>query len=172
MEHAAELTRDFIEFSRQKVIAEMWLRLCSCLDGLNEEQIWWRPHERSNSIGNLLLHLNGNVRQWILHGIGGVPFERHRDAEFEERGPVPATELRHRLDETLQDVDALLGRLTEADLLRKHDIQAYRGVSGMSAIYHVVEHFAMHYGQMLYISKMLSGQDLGFYAHLTGRKQV
>jgi uncharacterized damage-inducible protein DinB len=165
--HAANELRDaFISFSRQKLIGEMWPRLCSCLDGLSDEQIWWRPNEASNSIGNLLLHLNGNVRQWILQALGNVENVRHRDSEFQQRGPIPASELRAALDGTLREVDTILEHLTVEDLLRRQAIQVYEDVPAMEAIYHVVEHFAMHYGQILYISKLVRGEDLGFYAHL------
>ena len=151
---------------------EMWPRLCSCLDGLTEEQLWWRPNPASNSIGNLLLHLNGNVGQWILQGLGGAPGERNRDAEFAERGPVDAGKLRQTLERTLKQVDLLLARLSEQDLLQHRDIQVYSNVTGIEAIYHVVEHFAMHYGQILYISKLIRGEGLGFYQHLDPKPEA
>jgi uncharacterized damage-inducible protein DinB len=166
VEQSQELAKTFISFSREKLIEEIWPRLCSCLDGLTDEQVWWRPNETSNSIGNLLLHLNGNVKQWILQGIAGVENIRDRTAEFSEREHIAPAELRRMLAETLSEVDAVLQKLTPEDLLRTHYIQVYADVPAMSAIYHVVEHFSMHYGQILYISKMLRGKDLGFYAYL------
>jgi uncharacterized damage-inducible protein DinB len=166
MDASLELSNAFLSFSRQKLIGEMWPRLCSCLDELTEEQIWWRPNEASNSIGNLLLHLNGNVRQWILQSIGGVENVRDRDSEFRQRTRIPSAELRAALEATLREVDSVLRKLTVHDLLRKHQIQVYENVLALDAIYHVVEHFAMHYGQILYIAKLIGGKDLGFYAHL------
>jgi uncharacterized damage-inducible protein DinB len=166
MDATRELTDAFLSFSREKLIREMWPRLRASLDGLSNDQIWWRPNEASNSIGNLLLHLNGNVRQWILQGIAGIENLRDRDSEFNARTAVPVSELVSALDRTLSEVDAVLEKLTSEDLLRRHDIQVYRDVPAIDAIYHVVEHFAMHYGQILYISKLLRGADLGFYAHL------
>lgn len=145
---------------------EMWPRLCSCLDELSDEQIWWRPNQASNSVGNLLLHLNGNLRQWVLQALGGVENVRDRTSEFEASGPAPGSELRAKLEATLREIDTLLQRLTPQDLLTKHDIQVYQDVPGMQAIYHVVEHFSMHYGQILYISKLVRAEDLGFYANL------
>jgi uncharacterized damage-inducible protein DinB len=159
---------NFIGFSRHKLLEEYWPRTCKCLDSLAEEQIWWRPHESSNSIGNLLLHLNGNLRQWMVGAVGGVKNERDRDAEFAERQKVPAGVLRARLEETLREIDGIFGRLTPADLLKKHTIQGYN-VTGVEAIYHAIEHFGMHHGQILYITKMLKETDLGFYRHLGGR---
>lgn len=168
MDASSELTRAFLSFSREKLVREMWPRVRAAVMGLSNDQIWWRPNDASNSIGNLLLHLNGNVRQWILQGIGGIENVRDRDADFSERGSIPLSDLVSALDRTLLEVDAVLQNLTSEDLLRQHDIQVYPNVRGMDAIYHVVEHFAMHYGQILYISKLLRGEDLGFYAHLTG----
>ncbi|HZQ52414.1 MAG TPA: DUF1572 family protein [Bryobacteraceae bacterium] len=166
MDASQELSNTFLSFSRQKLIGEMWPRLCSCLDELTEEQIWWRPNEASNSIGNLLLHLNGNVRQWILQSIGSVENVRDRNSEFSQRDVIPSAELRVALDATLRQVDGVLQKLTSQDLLRKHHIQVYEDVAALDAIYHVVEHFAMHYGQILYVAKLIRGKDLGFYAHL------
>ena len=166
MEASEALKENFIAFSREKLIQEMWPRLCSSLDGLTDEQIWWRPNEASNSIGNLLLHLNGNVRQWVLQALGGIQNIRDRDTEFRQREPIPVSELRAKLDATVQEVDLLLERLTVEDLLQKHNIQVYEAVPGMDAIYHVVEHFSMHYGQILFIAKLIRGRELGFYAYL------
>jgi uncharacterized damage-inducible protein DinB len=167
MDASSELTQAFLSFSREKLVREMWPRLRAAVEGLSNDQIWWRPNDSSNSIGNLLLHLNGNVRQWILQGLGSIENVRDRDAEFNERGSVPLSDLVLALDRTLHEVDTLLENLSSEDLLRQHEIQVYRDVPAIDAIYHVVEHFAMHYGQILYISKLLRAEDLGFYAHLT-----
>ena len=133
---------------------------------LKEDQIWWRPNEKSNSIGNLLLHLNGNVRQWILAPLGGISDERNRPAEFAERQPIPICELRDGLEATLRQVENILGGIEPAALLKTYDIQDQKGVTGLEAVYHVVEHFGMHHGQILYITKLLTDQDFGFYRHL------
>jgi uncharacterized damage-inducible protein DinB len=161
-----ETARTFLEFSRRKLTVEFWPRICNCLDSLTEEQVWWRPNEASNSIGNLLLHLNGNVRQWIVSGLGGAEDSRNRRAEFSERDHIPLSSLRSKLDETLKEVDRVLQGLQGSDLLRKRSIQGYENVAALEAVYHVVEHFAMHYGQILYITKMLNSEDLGFFRHL------
>lgn len=158
---------EFLAFSREKLIRELWPRMQSVVEPLTDEQIWWRPNEASNSIGNLLLHLNGNVRQWVLGGLGGVEDARDRDAEFRERTHVDSVTLKANLSETLARADQVLEGTSSDELLRKRRIQQYE-VTGLAAVYHVVEHFAMHYGQVLYIAKMLQGQDLGFYAHLAG----
>ncbi len=166
MESSEELTNTFLAFSRRTLIQEMWPRLNTCLDGLTEDQVWWRPNEASNSIGNLLLHLNGNIRQWILQSLGGLANQRDRDSEFAQRDRIPLAQVRSQLDSTLRQVDELLQRLSTEDLLRRHNIQVSPDVPAIEAIYHVIEHFAMHYGQILYVAKLLTGSGFDFYAYL------
>jgi uncharacterized damage-inducible protein DinB len=163
----------FLEFSRTTLIEEYWPRLRSCVESLSDEQVWWRPNEASNSIGNLLLHLNGNVHQWLVGSFDRLNEPRNRPAEFAERRHVPAAELLQRLDSTLRRASDVLSRLTDDELRATYDIQGY-AVSGLHAVYHVVEHFGMHYGQIVYITKLVSAKDLGFYRELdqTGRASV
>jgi uncharacterized damage-inducible protein DinB len=158
------MSRQFLEVSRQE-LAEMRPRLRQVVVSLTQEQVWWRPNENSNSVGNLLLHLNGNVSQWLLRGLGGRAYERQRAAEFAERAALPAAALLDTLERTLAQADEVLGALAEADLLRVVTIQGYT-VTGAKAIYHVVSHFALHYGQILYLAKAMQNRSLGFYAHL------
>ena len=160
----------FLDYSRAKLIDEYWPRMRVCVESLTGEQVWWRPNEASNSIGNLLLHLNGNVRQWLVASFNRQDDTRHRPAEFAGRDPIPARLLLDRLAATLDEAAAVLDRLTAADLAAAMQIQGY-SVTGLDAVYQVVEHFGRHYGQIIYITKMLRGQDLGFYKELdaTGR---
>ncbi len=160
----------FLAFSREKLLGQYWPRLQECAASLNDAQVWWRPNEASNSVGNLLLHLNGNVSQWLVVPFGGGADTRDRPAEFAERGNVAGSELLARLGATMSRADRALAALTESDLLRTLHIQGYT-VTGLTAVYQVVEHFGQHYGQISYITKQLRGQDLGFYSHLnrTGR---
>jgi hypothetical protein len=120
-----------------------------------------------------VLHLNGNVQQWLVASFNGQNNTRNRPAEFVERDEVPSTVLLQKLGATVQDASAVLSRLTEADLIRTYSIQGYT-VTGLHAVYHVVEHFGMHLGQILYITKLLRGEDLGFYKELdkTGRLEL
>ena len=170
--NAAELSVSglFLEFSRRKLLEEYWPRLQGCVEPLAEEQAWWRPNEASNSIGNLILHLNGNVRQWLVASFNRLEDTRDRPAELSERQSIPPAALLERLGATMQDASAVLSRLTEADLLSTFHVQGYT-VSGVEAVYQVVEHFGMHYGQILYITKLVRGDDLGLYRELdkTGR---
>lgn len=166
----ARLSTLFLDFSRKKLLQQYWPRLRSCVEPLTAEQVWWRPNPASNSVGNLLLHLNGNVMQWIVRSFNRQEDKRDRPAEFAAQGGLSAAELLNRLDATMEAVRAVLARLTEADLLAFYDMQGYH-VHGLDAIYQVVEHFGLHYGQIVYIAKSLGGKDLGFYSELnkTGR---
>jgi uncharacterized damage-inducible protein DinB len=119
---------------------------------LTDVQVWWRPNEASNSIGNLILHLSGNVRQWIVGGVGRQPNERNRQLEFDERNVIPKDHLLARLRTVLDEADAVLARLTEADLTEPRRIQDH-DTTVLEAIYHVVEHFSTHTGQILWIAK-------------------
>jgi hypothetical protein len=116
------VSRLFLEFSRRKLLEEYWPRLQGCVASLTETQVWWRPDETSNSIGTLLLHLNGNVRQWLVASFNRVADTRDRPAEFAERRLIPPAELLERLGATMQDASDVLSRLTEADLLSTFNI--------------------------------------------------
>lgn len=160
----------FLEFSRRKLLEQYWPRLRQCVEQLTDEQVWWRPNDASNSIGNLVLHLNGNVQQWLVGSFGKKADARNRPAEFQARSGLSAKVLIDQLGATMQQAAEVLSRLTEDDLLTPLEIQGYK-VNGLQAVYQVVEHFGMHYGQIVYMTKALLGEDLGFYRELnkTGR---
>jgi len=166
----ANVTTFFLEFSRRKLLEQYWPRLRACVEFLTDEQIWWRPNEASNSIGNLMLHLNGNVRQWLVDSFNRRDDKRDRPAEFAAESGLSASALLERLSATMQEASEVLARLTETDLLTPYEIQGYH-VHGLDAVYQVVEHFGLHYGQIAYITKQVRGVDLGFYTELnkTGR---
>ncbi|HET9217816.1 MAG TPA: DinB family protein [Terriglobia bacterium] len=153
---------EFIEASRVFLRDDFLPKLLYCVEKLSDEDLWWRPNEVSNSIGNLVLHLCGNVRQWIVASIGGAQFKRNRDGEFAARGPIPKTELMGSLKQVLAEVDAALAQLEAGQLMGRLKIQTY-DVSTLQAVYHVVEHFSYHLGQILYIYKMRTGTDPQFY---------
>jgi uncharacterized damage-inducible protein DinB len=165
-----ELATLFLEFSRQKLLGQYCPRLRETVASLSEEQVWWRPNESSNSIGNLILHLDGNVMQWLVASFGRIEDQRNRPQEFSERSHVAVHTLLDHLGATMAKAEAVLARLTAADLLAPCEIQGYH-VRGLDAVYQVVEHFGLHYGQIIYIAKSLTARDLGFYKelNLTGR---
>jgi hypothetical protein len=165
-----ELTALFLDFSRKTLFGQSWPRIKECVAPLTQDQIWWRPNDASNSIGNLLLHLNGNVRQWLVASFNKDEDKRDRPAEFAAKEGATAADLLARLGATLDEAAKVLDRLTVGDLLAPYEIQGYH-VHGLDAVYRVVAHFALHYGQIVYITKSLTGTDLGFSKHLskTGR---
>lgn len=137
---------------------------------LSDEQLWWRGNEESNSIGNLLAHLHGNLSQWVLAGLCGRPFERHRGAEFAARGPGSQARskaaLLGDLQATIAACRAGIRALSEADLARVHKIQTYE-LDGYRALFHTVEHMSYHTGQIVLLAK-LHGAVLEFYPQHKG----
>ena len=167
-ETIADFTGEFLRNSRKELRSRRE-RIETCVRKLTAEQIWTRRHENENAIGNLVLHLCGNVRQWIICGVGGASDQRDRDAEFARREPLETEELLSRLRETLDDADGVLNRLRPEDLLSKRKIQVY-DVTVLHAIYHVAVHFSEHTGQIIWATKGLTGEDLGFYGYLNKKK--
>ena len=151
----------FIVQSRELLTNSYLPRIESAIDGLSGENIWWRANEQSNSIGNLMLHLAGNVRQWIVSGVGGAADVRQRQGEFDARKQVSGAELFAKLSGTVHDADRVLATLEPSTLLEPRRIQTY-DVTVMRAIYTVVEHFSMHTGQIILLAKMWRG-ELGLY---------
>jgi len=152
----------FINQSRRYLKEEYFPKIRRSIEGLGPEDIWWRPNEGSNSIGNLILHLAGNARQWVVAGIGGAPDLRERQGEFDRREGLTGDEVLEILWETLEEVDGVLAELPVDSLQEERVIQGLPNTV-LSALYHVVEHFSMHTGQIIYISKLRMGRDLEFY---------
>ena len=150
---------------KRRLFEESMPRLEKCLAELEEEEVWARPNEHSNSVGNLILHLQGNVSQWILSGLGGQPDTRKRQAEFDEQGPLPKTVIWKNLETTMDEVARALDEVQPEDLLEYHDVQVYRE-SGLSILIHVVEHFSYHVGQVSYLVKARKNIDLGYYSDI------
>jgi uncharacterized damage-inducible protein DinB len=142
-----------------------------CLEKLADEQIWWRANEESNSIGNLVLHLCGNARQWIICGVGGQPDSRDRDSEFAQRETIPRDELFELLHSTLNEVQSILRNLDPSLLLEHRKIQG-NDVELLEAIFHVTEHFSMHAGQIFLLTKLMTATDLRFYDFEAGAPVV
>jgi len=172
-DHIAEsdVAAAFVAESRRRLRREYLPKIRRATRSLRVADVWWRPNPASNSIGNLLLHLDGNVRQWVVHGIGGASDIRRRDAEFEAARGAGAAALVRRLATTLAAADAVLARLDSTALLRRRTIQGYR-ITTLQAVYHVVEHFAGHTGQILYIAKARLDRDLALYPHLSRHRRA
>src|SRR4051812_31192813 len=149
-----DIATPFLERSRHYLAFEYPTKIRHCLDALPASALWRRTDEGSNSIGNLLLHLAGNVRQWIVSAVGGAPDARYRSGEFTAREGASADELFAALRATIDEADAVIAALTPAALLDRRTIQG-RDVSVLEAVYHVVEHFALHTGQIILVTKQL-----------------
>ena len=158
------IDRIFLDVSRKK-LEQLCSRIETCLGKLNEEQVWARGSDNENAVGNLVLHLSGNVRQWIISGVGGKPDVRVRDREFSARGGIEVAELFERLRGTVEEAAGVLERVTAERLTETVRIQSYE-ITVLEAVAHVVEHFSQHTGQIMFATKMLTGEDLGFYRHL------
>jgi uncharacterized damage-inducible protein DinB len=152
----------FLRCAHDFLLGDYLPKIEHCLEKLTDEQIWWRPNEESNSIGNLILHLCGNVRQWILSGIGSAPDHRDRDSEFAQREVITRAELRNLLRSTLKEVGTVLRTLDPEIILEHRKIQG-NDVEILEAIFHVTEHFSMHTGQIIMLTKMFTASDLRFY---------
>ena len=152
----------FIKEIELRLFDESLPRILSCVDQLSNEQVWWRPNENSNSIGNLILHLTGNVNQWINSGLGGVEDHRKRQAEFDERQVIPKERLVSNLQKIMMMAKEIIRELPEEELLKIRPVQTFKE-SGLSILIHVTEHFSYHTGQIAYITKMIKDGQLGFY---------
>jgi len=160
-----QISEVFLSFSVRK-LKLLSSRIDDCLSRLTDEQVWARSGENANAIGNLVLHLCGNVRQWSVSGIAGEPDIRQRDAEFAAREGASASDLRSLLKKTIDDAIAIIEKLPPERMTQSVSIQKY-DLTVLEAVYTVVEHFAQHTGQIIFATKLYSGADLGYYAHLS-----
>lgn len=164
MEHKSE---SFVECARYFLGTQYRTQIRLAVEALSDRDIWWRANDQSNSIGNLLLHLNGNVRQWILGGIGREPNDRYRAGEFAARSGPPASTLLAELDRTLDDADRVLAALSDEQLRETRTIQG-RDITVLNAIFHVVEHFSGHLGQIILLAKLRAPGAITFYEDAGG----
>lgn len=152
----------FLEFAGRRM--EMSERdILRCVEMLTEEQMWRRGGEHENSVANLLLHLAGNVRQWILHGIDGQPDVRERDDEFSLEPTVTAKEARAVFVETLAESRRVIAAVSAERLLEVIDPQptgTWRHLTVLEAIFQVVGHVQLHAGQIIVLTKQMAAKDL------------
>jgi hypothetical protein len=162
-----DIARAFLERSRHYLVREYPTKIQRCLDVLPADVLWRRDDESGNSIGNLLLHLSGNVRQWIVSGVGGAPDARQRSSEFSAREGADASELMAGLRGTLREVDEVLASLDERSLGEARRIQG-RDVNVLDAVYPGAEHFSMHTGQIILLTKRYAPGRVQFYEDAGG----
>ena len=156
----------FLNYSADQLLT-LSGRIEDCLGRLSAEQVWTRNSDNQNAAGNIVLHLCGNVRQWIIAGVGDQPDVRDRDSEFAARGGLQPAELAAKLKATVNEAAAVIRALPSERLSQRKTIQKVYDTTLMEAIYHVVEHFAQHTGQIIFATKLLTGEDLAYYKHLS-----
>ena len=154
-------TRSFIQHSQKLLEKDYLPKIQACLEILPEADLWWRPNDISNSVGNLLLHLAGNLNQWVVVGVGSGEDHRRRDREFSASEGKDAVTLYQELQQTVRQATQALETLNTDSLNQKVTIQGIE-VTVLGAIYHAVEHFSMHVGQIIFITKLRTGTDLNF----------
>jgi len=154
----------FLDYSARK-LRQLGGRIEDCLGRLTAEQIWVRHAESENAVANLVLHLSGNVREWIVSAVGGQPDVRQRDAEFAARGGWAVDGLAKHLHAAVEDAAGVIETLAPERLAERVAVQGYN-VTVLEAIYHAVEHFSGHTGQIVYATKLLTGEDLEYYKYL------
>ncbi len=160
----------FLRHARFRLREDYPVKIKGVMAELSDEQIWWRPNEVSNSIGNLILHLSGNIRQWLIAGVGKAIDVRNRSSEFAERKQIGKEDLLNLLTATLEEADAVLAKMETDTLAAKSDepLQRHCVPQGftqtvLDAVFHVVEHFSYHTGQIVFIAKQRDGERIEFY---------
>ena len=157
----------FLSRSRYWLTKEYPIKLRHCVNALPRSAVWARPNQSSNSVGNLLVHLTGNVTEWILGGIGGRSIARYRAGEFAQTDGADGSKLLDNLEAVMREADAILAGLTDQDLGRSIVIQD-RDTTVLAAVYHVVEHFSMHTGQIIFLTKIYVPDKIHFYEDAGG----
>lgn len=147
----------------QRIYTESYSRIFKCLSLLDDEMLWKKFSPQVPSVGNLILHLCGNARQWILSGLGDQADNRLRDKEFEVHQNIKKTDLIFLMENLRVNLNQCLREMPESRLAQIHQIQGFRE-SGFSVIIHVIEHFSYHTGQITTLTKLHTGVETGFYS--------
>jgi|SRR5579863_2458122 len=153
---------EFIDQSL-KTIDENTMKIKACMKQLDESEIWFRHNEHVNSVGNIILHLCGNIRQYIISSLGGAPDIRERDLEFSTEGGFTNADLTAKWQETIREAKMIIARANPENLLRHRVVQGTKH-SGISIIIHVTEHYSYHTGQIIFLTKLYKNMDMGFYS--------
>jgi hypothetical protein len=142
-------------------LAKGMKKIHHCLNQLTDEQLWWRPRAEMNSIANLMLHLAGNLRQWIVAGVGGAPDVRDRPGEFADRSGEPKAAVLEKLAGVVRECEEVLARLDADQLLSRRRIQGF-DVTVMKAIFDVVPHFQGHVQEIIHMTREQLGEAYKF----------
>lgn len=158
----ANITKEFISQSIYRIEINL-PRIEKCLNELSEEEIWKKPNSSSNSIGNLILHLCGNITQYIISGLAGKPDNRNRGSEFAAKEGFTKSQLLEKITLVINESVSVIKNITEEDLIKSRSVQGYN-LSGIAIIVHVTEHLSYHTGQITFWTKCLKDKDMGYYA--------
>lgn len=159
------IAREFVNQCISIVEEKNTPKIIKCLDQLTEEQVWMRPNKASNSIGNILLHLCGNIRQYVISGLGDQPDVRERDLEFSTEGGLDKKRLLSKLAETISQAMSVIRSVDDVRLMKTYQVQGFT-YTGVGIIVHITEHYSHHTGQIIFWTKQLTERNLGFYAHV------
>ena len=168
MTEAAEVGELFLTFSRER-LQLLASRIADCLGRLSEQQIWQRGSEVENSVANLVLHLCGNVRQWIISGVGGQADIRQRDEEFSRKDGVATSDLRELLERTITEALSVIQNVPHHRLSKRYLYRAEIPPCSKLSTWSV-EHFGEHTGQIMYMTKQMTHEDLRYHRHLSAQK--
>ncbi len=152
----------FIQEIRRRLVGECQERVLKCLDLLSEDEIWFRPNDHSNSVGNLILHLRGNVEQWLFSTLGKMDDTRKRKVEFSTQGGYSRDDLKHMIVVLMRETDRILKNVHPTDLTQAYRVQGFEE-SGIAILIHITEHFSYHVGQITYFVKAHRNLDTGYY---------
>lgn len=156
-----ELANLFIQ-EATKSLREGTEKIQHCVKQLSQEQLWWRPHESMNSIANVLIHLDGNLTQWMINGIRGAEDVRDRPAEFADRSGASSDGLLQKLEQTIEQVAKVLNEQTALTLIERRRIQGFE-TSVTGAIWDSLPHFRGHVQEIIYVTRQLLGDDYEFF---------
>lgn len=154
MDQVSNLSEVALEALRKRITKIIPAQIRECVEQLSEEQLWWRPNEEANSVGNLVLHVSGSTRHYLLRSIGGIEYNRDRPAEFSERGPLPKEQLLSIFDETIAQARQVLDDFDTSRFLQPTEEPNYFATL-FEQILNVTIHLATHAGQIIYVAKML-----------------
>jgi len=132
------------------------------LDSISESDIWKKPNESSNSIGNQIAHICGNMTQYIIASLGEQEDYRNRDEEFSMTGGFTKIQLIHKLEDTVKKARLVLNECNKKQLIKKRIVQGYN-LSGIGIVMHAIEHYSYHTGQIAFWTKLMTNKDLGFF---------
>ncbi|MFY9608055.1 MAG: DUF1572 family protein [Blastocatellia bacterium] len=159
MEKKADLSTTALDAIRSRITRILPAQIRACVEELSEDQVWWRPNEQANSVGNLVLHVSGSLRHYLSNRVGGIQYKRDRPAEFAERGPVPKQQLLATFDETIRQAAQVLDSFDANRFLDATDEPNYVPTV-FDLIFNVSIHLATHAGQIVYVTKTLKQGSL------------